>query len=432
MGLGLIGKGFIDPMFLAKCGAQVIATDLKTAEQLAPTIKKLKKFKNITFSLGGHKMADFENVDFVLKNQGIPLDSAYIAHARERGIPVEMDESLFMKLAPAVTVIGVTGTRGKTTTTTLIYEILKASFGGRVHIAGNLPGKAALPILAEVKPGDLMVLELSSWQLQGFGDSKISPQISVFTNIQDDHLSYYKGDKEAYFADKANVYKYQKPEDLIICGAEVADKIGTTIGKKIVVSGKEVPKSWKLTIKGEHNLANVAYAIKVAETLKVPKSKIKKAVEGFKGIPGRLEFLKNYKGIKIYNDNNSTTPDATIAALRALGTAGKREIVLIIGGDDKKIDMSKLVAEIPVWCSKVVMFKERGTDLIRDQIFALQDKGVVVYEEEGIKACVKRAVSLAKRGETLLFSPAFSSFGKYFNNEYDRNDQFVAIVKKLR
>lgn len=135
--------------------------------------------------------------------------------------------------------------------------------------------------------------------------------------------------------------------------------------------------------------------------------------------------------MRIYNDNNSTTPDAGIVALRAVGTPGERKVVLIVGGDDKKLDMSALVAEIPRWCSKVVLFKERGTDTIRDQIFALTEQGVEVYEEEGLPATVKRAFAVAVPGETIVYSPSFSSFGKYFKNEYDRGDQFVALVKDL-
>lgn len=426
LGLGLLGKGFINPLFLAKCGAQIIATDLKTKEQLAPTIAKLKKFKNITFSLGGHKLEDFKNIDFVLKNQGVPLDSIYVAEARKNGIPIEMDEALFMKLSPGVTIVGVTGTRGKSTTTTLIYEILKAAFGKRVHIAGNLPGTAALPLLAKTKSGDIVVFELSSWQLQGFGDSKISPHISVFTSFQDDHLNYYKGDREAYFSDKANIYKYQKPENFIICNKEISDKIGKTIGTKIVTGRKDVSKNLKLKIRGEHNLDNISYAIKVAEILKVPKDIIKKSLENFKGVEGRQEFLRKYKGIEIYNNTNATTPDATLAAIKTFGA--KKNLVLIMGGADKTLDMSGLIKGIPNYCRAVILLSGTGTEKLKENF---KEEVKDWLEFDNLKDAVKKALSLCRKGDNLILSPAFASFGM-FKNEYDRGEKFVKIVKKLK
>ena len=178
-------------------------------------------------------------------------------------------------------------------------------------------------------------------------------------------------------------------------------------------------------------------AVEVAKKLFIPDIKIKKALATFTSLQGRLQFLRNINGIKIYNDNSSTTPDATIAALRALGISARqdlaeRKIVLIIGGDNKFLDMSKLLAEIPKFCSKVVMFKERGTDIIRDKVFEFKKKGIEVFEEEGLRNTIERAFNLAKKGEIILYSPAFSSFGKYFKNEYDRGDQFMKIIKGLK
>src|SRR3989338_927385 len=177
MGLGLLGRGVGDAAFLAKCGANVLVTDLKSKKELAPSLKKLKKYKNIKYVLDRHRLADFRNCDFVLKAAGVPLDSPYIAEAKKHGIPIEMDASLFFKLMPkGVTFIGVTGTRGKTTTVHLIYEILKRlnlkDKKGSTFLAGNIKDTATLPLLEKVGLGDFVVAELDSWQLQGFGDSK--------------------------------------------------------------------------------------------------------------------------------------------------------------------------------------------------------------------------------------------------------------------
>ena len=435
MGLGLLGKGYIDPIFLAQCGAEIIATDLKTKEQLAPTIKKLEKYKNIKFVLGDHRFQDFENRDFILKNQGVPLDSPYIAHAHKHGVPIEMDESLFAKHAPEVMIIGVTGTRGKTMTTHLIYEILSSARKG-VHLAGNLPGKAALPLLAKVKKGDIVVFELSSWQLQGFGEDKLSPHISVFTSFMPDHMNYYKNDLDLYFADKANIFKYQKKGDVLVIRPGMKKLIPKNIQSTLIVANKKNVAGWKFMVPGEHQQENLACAVEVAKQLDIPISKIKKAVANFKGVEGRLQYVKTVRGVKIYNDNNATTPEATVAGLEALATTvhtrygqsipGRdKNIVLIAGGADKNIELAPLVKGIHKYCKSVILLSGTGTERLLKQ--KLKTETVAV---SNLKDAVRDAMKKAKRGDIVLLSPAFASFGM-FVNEYDRGDQFMKIIKKL-
>ena len=186
MGLGLLGRGLGVVKFLAECGADLLVTDLKTKEQLAPSLAELSNYKNITFILGEHRLEDFRDGDLIIKAAGVPLNSIYIEEAKKNNIPVEMDVSLFAKCAPEVKIVGVTGTRGKSMTTTLIYEILKTNekfLKKNVYVGGNLRGVATLPLLKKVKGGDILVCELDSWQLQGFGDTQMSPQISVFTTF---------------------------------------------------------------------------------------------------------------------------------------------------------------------------------------------------------------------------------------------------------
>jgi len=433
MGLGLLGRGVGDAAFLAECGADLIVTDLKTKKQLATSVKALKKFKNIKFILGKHRLEDFRNCDLVLKAAGVPLDSIYIKEAKKHNIPIEMSATLFLRLS-GIPTIAVTGTRGKSTVTHLIAHIFEF-VGKKIILGGNVRGVSNLQLLKQVGHTEIAILELDSWQLQGFGDSKISPNISVFTTFFQDHLGYYKGSMKKYFSDKSNIFKYQKKNDLLIVGKQALSfmkKWSGEIKSKIVTGKEKLPKGWKFNLPGLHNEYNAMLAIEVARAFSIPDIKIKKALMTFIPLSGRLQFLREIKGIKIYNDNSSTTPDATIAALRAVGDIKKRKVVLIIGGDNKFLDMSRLLKEIPKFCSKVVLFKERGTDLIRVKVFEFDKKGVEIYEEEGINNTVKRAFTVAERGETILYSPAFSSFGKYFNNEYDRGDKFLKIIKKLK
>ena len=478
MGLGLLGRGVGDADFLARYGAEVLVTDLKSEKELALSLKKLRKYSQIKFVLGGHKLEDFRNKDFILKAAGVPLNSHYIAEARKNKIPIEMDASLFFKLMPkGVTFIGITGTRGKTTTAYLIYEIIKkflevrpqikrglTSLKPKIFLAGNIKDTATLPLLEKVRAGDFVVAELDSWQLQGFGDSKISPHISVFTTFLPDHLNYYGGDMRKYFQDKANIFKFQKKGDVLILGEQITrlnlkDEKGSTFknlkSKKIVVRATDLPKNWKLKILGEHNRANTACALAVARALKIPDGISRKAIENFGGVPGRLEFIREINGVKIYNDTCATTPDATIAALRALNSpfekggarrAGDlkipppayggappllkgelRKIILILGGSDKGLDMSKLVEEIPKYCKKVFLLPGSGSDKLQAISYKLQPDLVNV---SNLKEAVGKSIKVASKNDIILFSPALASFGM-FVNEYDRGEQFNKIVNGL-
>ncbi|KKP60398.1 MAG: UDP-N-acetylmuramoylalanine-D-glutamate ligase [Candidatus Nomurabacteria bacterium GW2011_GWF2_35_66] len=442
MGLGLLGRGLGYTKFLAECGADLTVTDLKTKEQLKASVEAIKnyelKIKNknkIKFVLGEHRLEDFRDRDMIVKNPGIPLDSIYIKEARKNGIPVEMDVSLFAKCTPEVMIIGVTGTRGKSMTTTLIYEILKANekfLKKNVYVGGNLRGVATLPLLKKVKAGDILVCELDSWQLQGFGEAHISPQISVFTTFMPDHMNYYKDSMEKYFDDKANIFKYQKSGDTLVILPDMKKWIKKEdVNGKLIIADKKNVDTWKFNVKGDHHRNNLACAVKVAEVLGIPEIKIKKVVSKFEGLEGRLQLLKIYKGIKIYNDNNATTPEATIAGLEALVSPrhglGERKIVLICGGADKGLNLDNFTKAVNKYCKAAVMIPGTGTERL------ITNYQLLITNEVGrdLKDIVKTVLGKASRGDIILFSPAFASFGM-FNNEYERNDLFMKIIKKLK
>ncbi len=424
LGLGLLGKGLGDTVFLAKCGAEVTVTDLKTAKELAPSVAALKKYKNARFVLGRHDLADFEHADMILKAQGTPTDSLYIAHARAHGIPIRMDDELFVTLAPKnIKVIGVTGTRGKTTTASLIFHLLKKA-GKRVHLGGNIRGVATLALLPKIKSGDYVVLELSSWQLQGFGEQKMSPHVSVFTNFMPDHMNYYNFNLKEYFADKANCFKYQKSGDYLVATKNIAKKIPKNHqGKLLVTEAADIPKNWKLSIPGEHNRQNVVLAIAAARALKIPLAAIRRGVESFKAVEGRLQHLRTVRGVAIYNDNNSTTPQAATAALKSFPD---KNIILIAGGADKGIDVADFVQAMKKHAKAVILLPGSGTSKLK-----ARDLEAKTFEAATLRQALTEAMHVAKAGEILLFSPGLASFG-LFKNEYDRNDQFVALVKKLK
>lgn len=430
MGLGLLGRSIAYTKFLAECGADLIVTDLKTKEQLSTSIKALSKYKNIKYVLGEHRLQDFNNRDMIIKTAGVPLDSIYIKEAKKNNIPVEMDASLFAKLVHDIAIIGVTGTRGKSMTSILIYEILKGNekfLKRKVYVGGNVRGGATLPLLSKVKKGDIVVLELDSWQLQGFGDSKISPHISVFTSFMPDHMNYYKDDMKIYFADKANIFKYQNKEDFLVIRPGMKTLIPKIKSKLTIAKAKDVDK-YDFIVPGKYQRENLACAVEVARLFKIPEVNIKKVVKNFKGVEGRLQYVKIIRGIKIYNDNNATTPEATAAGIEALGLNTKRKrIILIAGGADKGLDTIGLEKAINKYCKKVILLSGTGTDkLIQKNKFKIP-----IMMSSNLKYAVKSGQKGVKKGDILLFSPAFASFGM-FDNEYDRNDQFMKIVKKLK
>ena len=198
-----------------------------------------------------------------------------------------------------------------------------------------------------------------------------------------------------------------------------------TKGKLIVANYKDV-ESWRFNVLGSHQRENLACAVEAAKQLNIPVSKIKKSVASFKGLEGRTQLLRVYREIKIYNDNNATTPQATIAGLEAL-KSNRKNIILICGGADKKLDLIDLVKNVNKYCKFVSLIPGTGTEVL------INNYKLKINNEAGkdLKDVVLKAIKHAEKGDTILFSPAFASFGM-FNNEYERNDEFIKIIKKLK
>lgn len=421
MGLGLLGRGVGDAEFLAEAGAELIVTDLKTETELAPSLERLKKFSSITYRLGEHALEDFRGRDYILKAAGVPLDSPYIAEARKNGIPIKMSASWFAELAN-IPVVGVTGTRGKTTTTYMLYDILRAA-GKHVIIGGNIRGVSTLALLPQVQADSIALFELDSWQCQGWGEAQISPQVAVFTTFMDDHLNYYKGDRHAYLLDKAQIFLHQKPEDTLIVSEQVLPQLGEYTAR--IQGSVRVPSldPVTLSIPGTHNQLNARCAREAARALGIPEAVSRAALHAFRGVPGRLELVRTVNGVKFYNDTTATAPEATLAALEALHSEGEGKTILIMGGADKGLSMEGLAARIPEYTPHLLFLAGSGTDRVRSAF-----PEAPVYDS--LKTAVTHAASIAEEGDRVVLSPAFASFGM-FQNEYDRGDQFASLVSEI-
>jgi len=422
MGVGLLGRGVGDARFLATCGAEVLVTDKKTETELREAVTALKEYPNITFHLGGHDLKDFTSCDMVIKAASVPLNSPEIAAARAAGVEVVMSTALFAKYASeaGAKIVGVTGTRGKTTVAHMISHVLKKA-KKPAFLGGNIRGLSTLAMLPNVHSGDVAILELDSWQLQGFGDLKMSPHIAVFTNLMPDHQNYYK-DMEEYFSDKANIFRYQQPTDVLIAGASVAERIRATQPPLDPIVPELISSKWKLQVIGEHNRENASFAAAALAALGLEEQEIRAGLESFEPVEGRLQFVREINGIRIYNDNNATTPEATIAALRAVG----KNTTLIVGGSEKGLALEGLVEEIKEKASHVILLVQgnyKGSERLAD----ILKKENVAFEEAGnLETAIESALSHTQKG-AILFSPAFASFGM-FKNEYERNDQFLRLV----
>ncbi len=431
MGLGLYpqGSGISAAKFFARLGADVVVTDLKTRKDLASQIKLLKGLK-IKYVLGKHSKSDFKEADLIMKNPAVRMESEFLKIARENKIPIETDVSLFFSLCPAK-IIGITGTRGKSTTSSLIYEILSAA-GEDVYLGGNIQ-VSPLNFLEKLNKNSLVVLELSSWMLESLESNRFSPQIAVITNVMRDHLNTYAGMKE-YSRAKSLIFKFQKRKDLAVLNFdnEITRKMGEKIkAKKIWFSLKKKSAVLDLAkntvLPGEHNLYNALAAVIVAKHLKISDSIIKKCLKNFKGIPNRLEFIREFGGVKYYNDTTATTPDATLAALQSFKN---KNIVLIAGGADKNLDFKDLAKVLQGLVKVLILLPGTATDKLRKDL-ADMGENIEPIVAKSMKEAVLKARELSQSGDIILLSPGAASFG-LFVNEFDRGEKFVKEVKGLK
>ncbi len=426
MGLGLLGRGLLDTLFLAQSGAQVTVTDLKNAEELAPSLKQLEGLP-IKLKLGSHDREDFIHADMILRNADVPRSSPFLKLAADHGVPIEMDESLFCKHFEG-NVVGVTGTRGKTTTTILIHNILSAAWS-KVFLSGNVMGRATLPLLGKAGKDDTVVLELSSWQLQGFHDAGLSPNASVFTNIYPDHLNRYGG-MEDYIQDKKAIYLYQKDDDFCIFNGDQPETARLALeapARKDFFKVGNVPADWDIKLPGIHNRENISAAIKLTQMLGIPETLIRSTVENFSGVEHRLQWLGAKRGVVFINDSTSTTPVSGCAALRALD--GKH-ILLIAGGADKKLDLEPFARSAVSRAAKIALLEGEATQSLYEHIVAAGGETKIIGRFDKLRDAVYRLLDKAVPGAVILLSPACASFG-LFRNEFHRGECFINIFNEI-
>jgi UDP-N-acetylmuramoylalanine--D-glutamate ligase len=439
--VGLAREGVSLVRFLAKVGARVTANDRADAAALAPVLASLAGLP-VNFVLGEHPLDLFLGSDFVFVSPGVPLQIAPLARAHERGVPITSETQLFFELCPG-RLIGITGSSGKTTTTTLVGEMVRAA-GLTVHVGGNI-GVPLLERLDQIGAGDWVVLEMSSFQLERL---PYSPSIAAILNVTPNHLDRH-GDMESYIAAKANILRFQKPGDRAILSADDGVTAGLPTveppiwfsmqrpvdgsyldGDRILLrrggSVETVCRVSDVRLRGRHNLSNVLAASAVASAVGLPSEAMRAAIADFRGVPHRLELVAEIDGVAYYNDSIATAPERSMASLRSF----EEPIVLIAGGRDKHLPMEEWGALIRRRVKALVLLGEAG-DLIESAVLnAPGPTPPPILRAESMDEAVQLARQAASAGDVVLLAPGGTSFDMFRDFE-ERGERFRECVRSL-
>jgi UDP-N-acetylmuramoylalanine--D-glutamate ligase len=455
MGLGVHGGGTGVARFLALQGADVTVTDLRGPDDLRASLDALAGLP-IRFVLGEHRDDDFRRAEIVVRNPAVPPNSRYLQIARAAGATIEMEMTIFFRLCPGP-ILGVTGTKGKTTTTLLLGAMLREQFPDTV-IAGNLRISALeqLPTITATTP---VVLELSSFALEGLGEAGLSPKIACITTIAPDHLDRH-GTMEAYILAKEQIWRHQRPGDTVALNADspiiramavveqrpddvvwfasAAHPALAHAGRAAFWQGDELV--WRdhrggrhvictrddVQLRGTHNLGNIAAATAAACSFGVAPDHIRRAVQTFPGVEHRLELVRELDGVRYVNDTAATAPEAAIAALRTFDDP----IVLIAGGADKQLPFDDLAREIAGRVKAVVLVDGTATPKLQQALRLVDPSVDVCGPFDNFERAVTAARHIAAPGDIVLLSPGCASFGM-FRNEFHRGEAFRRIVESF-
>ena len=444
IGLGVSNLPLID--YLHKYRANVTVFDNRVIEDIPKeTIKKITDYA-MDFSFGPNNLSKLKGFDLIFRSPSCLPTKKELVEEAKKGAIVTTEIELLMKLCPGK-VIGVTGSDGKTTTTTLIYEILK-NCGYNCYLGGNI-GMPLFTKLSEMKPDDIIVLELSSFQLMGM---EISPDIAVITNITPNHLNVHSSYEE-YIDAKKNIFKYQDENGILVLNYDnpVTKNLSKEAnGKSIYFSSKyklddgiivdgdiikecndklrrHILNTNQVNLRGMHNYENICAAIAATKSL-VDIEDAVKIVKTFNGVQHRLEFIREIDGVRWYNDSIGTSPTRTIAGLNSFD----EKIVLIAGGYDKGFDYMQIAKPILDNVSKLILIGDTATKIFDSvkQESENQNKDIPIYMCEKFEDIVITAKKVAKPGEIVLFSPASASFDMFKNFE-ERGNKFKELVNNL-
>lgn len=405
--------------YCAGQGARVTVTDNGPSSQFAEIMPSFAPLKLTTY-FGGHPDTCFQDADVIVVSPGVP-DLPQLAEARANGVPVVGELELAVQETTAK-IVAITGTNGKSTTTALVGHLL-AEAGLRTCVGGNI-GTPLLDLLHDAKKADVIVLEVSSYQLET--TPSLKPHVAVLLNITPDHLDRY-GSMERYVAAKALLLQNQGPTDACIYNiedAEVVKVVSDAKSRKISFSTTNPPVAWCLSdtqLTGAHNFENVIAATLVAEALGVSSEAIRRGLKTFKGLPHRLQLVREWRGVQFYDDSKGTNVGAVVKSLEGFSVP----VHLIAGGIGKGGGYAELRPVIRAHVKSLILMGQAAVEM-QQELGDLVPTVIV----DSMALAVKAAADRAKPGEVVLLSPACASFDM-FRDYADRGDQFCNCVKEL-
>lgn len=437
--VGLARSGMAAIRVLKKLGAEVTLSESKKKDD----IKEIGFLNENNVEIVGQDMSVFErDFDFVVKNPGVPYRSPMMQKLQERNIPVITEIELAYQVAKPQHYIAITGTNGKTTTSTLTYEILRRAFPGKAHLCGNI----GIPLCEIVMENGLMeegghyiALEISNFQLVNI--DKFRPEVATIINLTPDHIDFM-GSLDNYYKSKTEVYRNMAGNDVFLLNAddpvvkEYTDRYPVKCAKEsfstdsqsadciakdgyLEIKGEKIIPLNAIKIVGKHNLQNVMIAVSAAKAIGISNDVILEAVSSFKGVEHRIEFVREIDGVKYYNDSKGTNTDATITALKAFDHG----VILLVGGFEKGLSMDEMKKHLGC-VKKIIGFGACGARLVHDLVV---EDGIVVTT---LDEAVAEANKIAESGDTVLLSPTTSSFDQYTCFE-ERGDHFKKIINAL-
>ncbi len=428
LGLGLENKSLLNFLKKKNENMNITICDRRDKKSILQSSPEIKKYKNIKWQDGENFNINLNKFDILFRSPGWPINCPGIQKAlKNKKTELSSPMNFFFIMCPSKNIIGVSGTKGKGTTSSIIYEIIKKS-DKKCFLGGNI-GIAPIDFLNKIKKNDWIVLELSSFQLE---DLNISPKIGVLTNLFKEHLSpadpnnpNFHKNISTYLKAKLNLAFHQSKNDYLVINKKLKNKIASyyLIGKKIYFSKSKT----KSSLVGDFNKENIAAAEKIANILKIKKEISDKVINNFSNLNHRLEFIRELNKVNYYDNSFATTPESTVLDLKSF----KKNIILIAGGADKGANFKELAKEIKQRVNFLILLSGPGTNRIKTELKKIKYPSTKWQETNNMPKAVKLAKNKAEKNYTVLLSTACASFG-LFKNYKERGNLFQSEVKKLK